>query len=77
MASKEVPSELIRAKDVSAFARWDLPSLEPLASEPVYRAEPSAEELAAAAAAAVAAAAWVTCGTRTSVVPVSTIAWAL
>lgn len=55
MASKEVPSELIRAKDVSAFDRWDLPSFEALASEPVYRAEPSAEELAAAAAAAEAA----------------------
>ena len=55
MVSKEVPSELIRAKDVSAFDRWDLPSFEALASEPVYRAEPSAEELAAAAAAAEAA----------------------
>ena len=55
MAGKEVPSELIRAKDVSAFDRWDLPSFEALASEPVYRAEPSAEELAAAAAAGQAA----------------------
>ena len=44
MVSKEVPSELIRAKDVSAFDRWDLPSFEALDSEPVYRAEPSAAE---------------------------------
>lgn len=57
MVSKEVPSELIRAKDVSAFDRWDLPSFEALDSEPVYRAEPSAEELAAAAAAEAALAA--------------------
>ena len=52
MVSKEVPSELIRAKDVSAFDRWDLPSFEALDSEPVYRAEPSAAEQAATAAAA-------------------------
>ena len=51
MASKEVPSELIRAKDVSAFDRWDLPSFEALDNEPVYRAEPSAAEQAATAAA--------------------------
>ena len=51
MVSKEVPSELIRAKDVSAFDRWDLPSFEALDSEPVYRAEPSAAEQAATAAA--------------------------
>lgn len=51
MVSKEVPSELIRAKDVSAFDRWDLPSFEALDSEPVYRAEPTAEEQAALAAA--------------------------
>lgn len=51
MVSKEVPSELIRAKDVSAFDRWDLPSFEALDNEPVYRAEPSAAEQAATAAA--------------------------
>lgn len=51
MVSKEVPSELIRAKDVSAFDRWALPSFEALDSEPVYRAEPSAAEQAASAAA--------------------------
>jgi flagellar assembly protein FliH len=57
MVSKEVPSELIRAKDVSAFDRWDLPSFEALDSEPVYRAEPSAAEQAATAAAEAALAA--------------------
>jgi flagellar assembly protein FliH len=56
MVSKEVPSELIRAKDVSAFDRWDLPSFEALDSEPVYRAEPSAAEQAATAAEAALAA---------------------
>lgn len=29
MAAKDVPSELIRAKDVSAFDRWSLPSFDP------------------------------------------------
>ena len=57
MVSKEVPSELIRAKDVSAFDRWDLPSFEARDSEPVYRAEPSAAEQAATAAAEAALAA--------------------
>lgn len=39
MAAKEVPSELIRAKDVSAFDRWSLPSFEVAASEPAYLPE--------------------------------------
>ncbi len=56
MVSKEVPSELIRGKDVGAFDRWNLPSFEAPDNEPVYRAEPSAAEQAAAAAAEAAAA---------------------
>lgn len=39
MAAKEVPSELIRAKDISAFDRWALPSLEAAPGEPAYLPE--------------------------------------
>lgn len=39
MAAKEVPSELIRAKDVSAFDRWNLPSFEEVAAVPAYLPE--------------------------------------
>jgi len=35
MANKEAPSELIRAKDVSTFDRWSLPSFDPPGVEPV------------------------------------------
>lgn len=42
--AKEVPSELIRAKDVSAFDRWALPSFDSGAEEPVE--EPVVEEVA-------------------------------
>ncbi|MGY4532493.1 flagellar assembly protein FliH [Pseudomonas sp. TE3786] len=43
MSNKEGPSELIRAKDVSGFDRWALPSFDPEGEQP-------AEELALASA---------------------------
>ncbi|WP_437884240.1 flagellar assembly protein FliH [Pseudomonas sp. LRF_L74] len=43
MSSKEGQSELIRAKDVSAFDRWALPSFDP-ESEEVVEAEPAPPE---------------------------------
>jgi flagellar assembly protein FliH len=36
MVTKEAPSELIRAKDVSTFARWNLPSFEAAPGDPAY-----------------------------------------
>ena len=48
MAAKEVPSELIRAKDVSSFDRWSLPSFEADAVAPTYLPEtPAASQPAA------------------------------
>ncbi|MBC9250428.1 flagellar assembly protein FliH [Pseudomonas alcaligenes] len=44
MAPKEAPSELIRAKDVSGFDRWSLPSFDP---EVEVLAEPEPEVVAA------------------------------
>ncbi|MBX9913769.1 MAG: flagellar assembly protein FliH [Pseudomonadaceae bacterium] len=49
MTAKDVPSELIRAKDVRAFDRWALPSFEAAPGDPAYFPETppvSAEELA-------------------------------
>jgi flagellar assembly protein FliH len=39
MAAKDVPSELIRAKDVSAFDLWALPTFEAAPGDPVYLPE--------------------------------------
>jgi flagellar assembly protein FliH len=39
MTAKDVPSELIRAKDVRAFDRWALPSFEAAPGDPVYLPE--------------------------------------
>ncbi|AYC32527.1 flagellar assembly protein FliH [Pseudomonas cavernae] len=38
MSTKENPSELIRAKDVSVFDRWALPSFDPAGEAPVVEA---------------------------------------
>jgi flagellar assembly protein FliH len=49
MTAKDVPSELIRAKDVRAFDRWALPSFEAAPGDPAYLPETpaaSAEALA-------------------------------
>jgi flagellar assembly protein FliH len=49
MTAKDVPSELIRAKDVRAFDRWALPSFEAAPGDPAYLPETppvSAETLA-------------------------------
>lgn len=44
MAPKDAPSELIRAKDVSGFDRWSLPSFDPeVEGEPVPETEPEAQ----------------------------------
>ena len=47
MSAKDVPSELIRAKDVRAFDVWALPTFESSDEEPAYRAEvpPGSEPL--------------------------------
>lgn len=52
MVAKDAPSDLIRAKDVSAFDRWALPSFDPLVegaeAEPLVQAdETDAEAIAA------------------------------
>ncbi|BAN49731.1 flagellar assembly protein FliH [Metapseudomonas resinovorans] len=47
MASKESPSELIRAKDVNVFDRWSLPSFDPAGAEPEVEPEPEAAVTAA------------------------------
>ena len=39
MMAKDVPSELIRAKDVRAFDRWALPSFEAAPGDPAYLPE--------------------------------------
>ncbi len=47
MSSKEGPSELIRAKDVSGLARWALPSFDPEGEQPAEELTPvSAEPVA-------------------------------
>ncbi|MEO4048360.1 flagellar assembly protein FliH [Pseudomonas sp. CAU 1711] len=47
MVAKEAPSELIRAKDVTAFDRWSIPSFDPegeqVAVEPQPQVEPEPE----------------------------------
>jgi flagellar assembly protein FliH len=48
MTAKEVSSELIRAKDVSTFDRWNLPSFEASASVPAYLPEAPAASSPAA-----------------------------
>lgn len=40
MSAKDAPSELIRAKDVSAFDRWSLPSFDPEGAAPEQRPVP-------------------------------------
>jgi len=50
---QEAPSELIRARDVSAFDRWSLPSFDPegeLSESPAPEVEPASEVVAAEAA---------------------------
>jgi flagellar assembly protein FliH len=46
MTAKDVPSELIRAKDVRAFDRWALPSFEAAATDPAYLPETPAASAA-------------------------------
>jgi flagellar assembly protein FliH len=54
MTAKDVPSELIRAKDVRAFDRWALPSFEAEPGDPAYLPEtpPVSEQALVEAAAA-------------------------
>ncbi|MDX5373835.1 MAG: flagellar assembly protein FliH [Pseudomonadaceae bacterium] len=40
MVPKESPSELIRAKDVTGFDRWSIPSFDPEVEEPAAEPEP-------------------------------------
>ena len=49
MTAKDVPSELIRAKDVRAFDRWALPSFEAAPGDPAYLPETPAASAEAVA----------------------------
>ena len=45
MANKDSASELIRARDISGFDRWSLPSFDPDAPEPERPEEPQTAAL--------------------------------